>query len=61
MIKRMRTIPETLKEIKELDNRTSIKENTIRKLCKENKVKHNYIGNRILVDLDDLILYFSQS
>lgn len=61
MMRRMRTIHETIKEIKAMDEKTSITENSIRNLCKAGKVKCILIGNRYLLDLDDLINYFSNS
>lgn len=56
MISRMRSIPETVKLLKSEDPQTAIKECFVRKLCKENKVKNIKLGNKFLVDYDDLLM-----
>lgn len=56
-VKRMRTITESLKLIKESDNNSSITYNAIKKLCKENKVPNIKIGNRTILNFDALLDY----
>ena len=59
-MKRMRTIPETYQEIKRLDENTSLTLNSIRLLCKQNKIRFIFIGRKYLVDLDNLIEYLEK-
>ncbi len=54
-IPRMRTIPEALKMIKEKDQDTSITLYAIKKLCQNSKINSIHIGNKILLNFDDLI------
>ncbi|HEY8390090.1 MAG TPA: hypothetical protein VIL26_03975 [Clostridia bacterium] len=56
-MKRMRTINEAMREIKELDAGTSVTANGIRILCKQNLIHYALIGKKFLIDLDDLIRY----
>lgn len=58
-IHRMRTIGESVEIIKEIDQDSAITANCIRSLCKDGKVHCVFTGKKILVDLDDLIKYFS--
>ena len=58
-IHRMRTISESVVIIKEMDRKSAITENCIRSLCKNGKVRCVFTGKKILVDLDDLLRYFS--
>ena len=58
-IHRMRTIGESVEIIKEIDHDSAITANCIRSLCKDGKVHCVFTGKKILVDLDDLIKYFS--
>ena len=57
-IHRMRTIGESVEIIKEIDHDSAITANCIRSLYKDGKVHCVFTGNKILVDLDDLIKYF---
>lgn len=56
---RMRTIPETLTAIREIDAESAITPYCIRTLCKNGKVKCVFTGRKILVDLDDLFRYIN--
>lgn len=56
---KLRTINETVKQIKELDPATSVTYNFIRKLCKDNKIKYIKCGNKILINYDDLMNFLS--
>ena len=58
-IHRMRTIGESVEIIKEIDQDSAITANCTRSLCKAGKVHCVFTGKKILVDLDDLIKYFS--
>lgn len=58
-MKRMRTINEAMKEILALDSGTSVTANGIRILCKQGKIHYALVGKKHLIDLDDLIKYFS--
>ena len=56
---RMRTIPETLAAIREIDEQSAITPYCIRTLCKNGEVKCVFTGRKILVDLDDLFRYIN--
>ncbi len=58
-IHRMRTINDSVMEIKALDEKSAVTANCIRTLCKEGKVHCVYTGKKILVDLDSLIEFLS--
>ncbi len=58
-IKRMRTINESLKLIKELDPKSSITYNAIKVLCLDNKIPSIKVGNRIILNFDSLITYLN--
>ena len=60
-IPRMRTITETITEIKAIDPMTAVTTNCIRTLCKSGKIRCVFTGKKLLVDLDDLFKYFSGS
>ena len=54
-LKRMRTITEALNMIKEADHNTSITYYAIKKLCLENKITYIRIGNKIILNYDELL------
>ena len=56
---RMRTINETICEIKQADPKSAVTAYFVRTLCKENKIRHFYTGKKVLVDLDSLIEYLT--
>lgn len=58
-LRRMRTIPEALSEIRTLDEKTAVTPYCIRMLCRGNRVRCIYTGRKTLVDLDDLIDYLN--
>ncbi|MDO4812393.1 MAG: hypothetical protein Q3995_02595 [Eubacteriales bacterium] len=58
-IHRMRTISESVVEIKKLDAKSAVTENCVRMLCKGGKVHCVFTGKKILVDLDDLLRFIS--
>ena len=60
-IPKMRTITETVAEIRSIDEKTAVTPNCIRNLCKSGKVRCVFTGKKLLVDLDDLFRYFSGS
>ena len=56
-VKRMRTIKECVKMLKEEDPNSAITYNTIRTLCLNNQVSFIKIGTRYLVNYDSLLEY----
>ncbi len=56
---RMRTINETIEEIRQADPKSAVTAYFVRMLCRENKIRHFYTGKKILVDLDSLIEYLT--
>ena len=58
---RMRTLNETLAEIKSIDAKSAVTSNCIRTLCKSGKVRCVFTGKKLLVDLDDLFKFFGGS
>ena len=54
-IPRMRTITETIAEIKAIDPMTAVTPNCVRTLCKSGKIRCVFTGKKLLVDLDDLL------
>ena len=58
---RMRTLNETLAEIKSIDAKSAVTPNCIRTLCKSGKVRCVFTGKKLLVDLDDLFKFFGGS
>ncbi len=52
---KLRTINTALKEIKQLDANSSITTHSIRTWIKQNKIKSLCVGNKILLDFDDLL------
>ncbi len=59
MAPKMRTIKQAIKEIKEFDSNTALTERGLRRLIKENKIVSVSIGNRNLIDIDQLYDYLS--
>ncbi len=57
-IPRMRTITETIAEIRAIDEKSAVTPNCIRNLCKNGKIRCVFTGKKLLVDLDDLFRYF---
>lgn len=56
---KLRTIRETIILLREEDPNTSINENYLRKLIKQDQIPHYNSGRRLFVNLDDLYAYFS--
>ena len=56
---RMRTAKGAMKEIREMDPNTEITESAIRRATKRGDVKSVTNGVKHLVNLDDLLSYFS--
>ena len=59
-VSKMRTINEVLKEIKEIDPKSAITYNLLRKLCEEGKIKHVMTGNKALINYDDFLEFLSR-
>ena len=55
----MRTVSESVAEIKEIDAKSAVTANCIRTLSKDGKVHCDFTGKKILVDLDALLKYLS--
>ena len=60
-LRRMRSIPDALAEIRALDEKTAVTPYCIRTLCNGRRVRCIHTGRKILVDLDDLIRYLNES
>ena len=58
-MRRLRSVNEAFAEIKAYDEHTAITKHLIRRLATENKVKTLHHGNRMLIDMDDLIGKFN--
>lgn len=56
---KMRTIKEAIKEIKDYDSKTALTERGLRRLVKENKIPAVDIGNKALIDMENLYAYLS--
>lgn len=59
LLPRMRTVSQCVQEIKNIDHESCITEWYIRTLCKENKIAYFQSGNKLLINFDNLLLYFS--
>ena len=59
MAPKMRTIKQAIKEIKESDSKTALTERGLRRLIEEKKIVSTLIGNRNLIDMDQLYDYLS--
>ena len=59
MAPKMRTIKQAIKEIKESDRKTALTERGLRRLVEEKKIVSILIGNRNLIDMDQLYDYLS--
>lgn len=53
----VRTIKGALKELKAIDPNTSVTLYAIRKMVKQNKIPYIKTGNKILINMDNLIHY----
>lgn len=60
MFPRMRTCKEAATEIKEVDPGTCISESGLRRLIKEGKIRSVQIGNKQLLNLDQVIAYLNE-
>ena len=58
---KIRTIPAVYKEIKQMDPDTAISENAIREAVRAKSIPSVKHGNRALVSLGAVLLYFSGS
>lgn len=57
-LKKIRTIDKAIKEIKELDPNTAISPFIIRQLANQEKITTIKSGNKIMVDVESIIMYF---
>ncbi len=60
MIPKMRTIKQAIGEIKQYDSQTAFTERALRRLIKENKIPVVYVGNRAMIDMDNLYRFLSE-
>ena len=60
-IHRTRTVQEALAEIHKADAGSAVTANCIRTLCKNGQIRCIHTGNKILVDLDDLLALMGES
>lgn len=58
-IPRMRSCPEIICELKEIDPHTALTVSALRRLIKEGKLKSIKVGNRNLVNFDQLLDYLA--
>ncbi len=58
-VPKMRTIKQAIKEIKEYDSKTALTERGLRRLVEENKIVSTLIGNKNLIDMEQLYDYLS--
>lgn len=58
---RMRTIKDTVIELKQLDPKTAVTEYAVRQLVITDKIAYVKVGNKYLVNFDSLLEYFSGS
>lgn len=56
----LRSIKKACDYIHTDDPSSAIKVNTIRTWCKEGKIKFLTVGNKILIDMDNLLEYIGQ-
>ncbi len=56
----LRSIKKAHEIIRQSDPETAVTTHTIRLWCKEKKIKHLMAGNRVLIDIDNLINYINQ-
>lgn len=59
IIPRMRSCPEIICELKEIDPHTALTVSALRRLIKEGKLKSIKVGNRNLVNLDHCLAYLN--
>lgn len=60
MIK-IRTIKQAVAELKEIDKKTAINESMVRRLIAQNQIKYAMIGNRYLIDPQDIVAYLTET
>lgn len=56
---RMRTIKQTIQELKAMDSETAFTETALRRAISSGAIPHLRAGNKILVNLDSVELYLS--
>ena len=54
-VRRFRSIPGVVRELRKLDENTIVTPYMVRQLCDENRVFHIVWGNKIVVDMDDFL------
>ncbi|MBQ9662376.1 MAG: helix-turn-helix domain-containing protein [Oscillospiraceae bacterium] len=59
MLPRMRTIPETIKLLREYDPGTSLTETALRRMVLTNQIPYTRVGKKYLINVDALIRYLS--
>ncbi len=59
MLPRMRTIPETIKMLREYDPETCLTETALRRMVLTNQIPYTRVGKKYLINVDALIRYLS--
>ena len=59
MLPRMRTIPETIKLLREYDPETCLTETALRRMVLTNQIPYTRVGKKYLINVDALIRYLS--
>ena len=55
---KIRTISQIMKMLKEQDPETAITERALRRAVKDNLIPHRNVGNKVLLNYDDVCSYF---
>lgn len=56
--RKLRTVKQTVENIKLLDNETAITKYMIQALIREHKIFSKQVGNKILIDFDEVLNIF---
>ena len=59
MLPRMRTIPETIKMLREYDPETCLTETALRRMVLTNQIPYTRVGKKYLINVDTLICFLS--
>lgn len=58
---RIRTINGVIRELRSQDSNCAITASLLRRLCRDGYLRYICDGNRMLVDTDDVVSYFTRS
>lgn len=59
MLPRMRTIPETIRLLRECDPETCLTETALRRMVLTNQIPYTRVGKKYLINVDALIRFLS--